>query len=466
MRRLPSVRPERRATGLRRRLLVGAASVVASVVLLELLSFAIATGWRGSDFLTRARAERQQLIAGSSSTLPMPAGEVPAALQFYALHPYLGFVADPTSTTGPVRSSRGTMVPTSLGFFRHRRGPAPATGRPLRIGVFGGSVAFLFSLKADRLLARALRASPVARDRDVIVQSFALPGHKQPQQLFALAYLLLLGERFDVVVNIDGFNELALPVTENLPQGTAAIYPRSWSQLVAAAPSMGLVEHAAGVVSLREMRRLLAMAFAWPPLSLSPTGNLSWRIFDDALTARIGAREADLAQWSSAQGGYRASGPAPTARAAGDPFPELVELWRQSSLLMHQLCVANGIAYVHVLQPNQYLPGAKPLGDDERRVAYREDHPYRVAVERGYPLLIEAGGSLTASGVRFVDLSRIFAEVQEPLFVDDCCHFNQRGNAILANRLARELIAALPAAPSSSSSVAPGPSSATAATTH
>jgi hypothetical protein len=35
--------------------------------------------------------------------------------------------------------------------------------------------------------------------------------------------------------------------------------------------------------------------------------------------------------------------------------------------------------------------------------------------------------------VRFHDLSRVFAEVEEPLYVDDCCHFNRQGNRLLAD---------------------------------
>lgn len=35
-------------------------------------------------------------------------------------------------------------------------------------------------------------------------------GWKQPQQLLALNYFLSLGQRFDVIVNLDGFNEIAL----------------------------------------------------------------------------------------------------------------------------------------------------------------------------------------------------------------------------------------------------------------
>ena len=33
---------------------------------------------------------------------------------------------------------------------------------------------------------------------------------------------------FDAVVNVDGFNEVTLPLAENVPLGVAVHYPRSW----------------------------------------------------------------------------------------------------------------------------------------------------------------------------------------------------------------------------------------------
>lgn len=334
------------------------------------------------------------------------------------------------------------MVPTDLGFYRRRLDVPPRTKDPLRIGVFGGSVAFLFSLKADHLLERAVRASPVSDGRDVVVQSFALPGYKQPQQLFALIYALMSSQRFDVVVNVDGFNEIALPLTENVPQATAPIYPRSWALLVSSAPPLALVEQAARSVTLGDTRRLLARAFDQPVVRSSPTANLLWRASDGVLGRRLETSDAELSRWSSRQAGYRAHGPVGT-RPDDEVLADLVEVWRNGSLLMHRFCAANGIAYVHVLQPNQYVPGAKPFDEAERRIAFRDDHPYRPIVERGYPLLVEAGASLRSSGVQFDDLSLLFAGRREPLFVDDCCHFNERGNELLAARVADGVIAAL-----------------------
>jgi hypothetical protein len=125
----------------------------------------------------------------------------------------------------------------------------------------------------------------------------------------------------------------------------------------------------------------------------------------------------------------------------------LVAIWRRSSEEMAVLARANDIRYLHVLQPNQYVEGSKPMGPDERRIATPPDHPYRDGAVLGYPLLRAESGRLRASGVEFYDATGLFADVEEPLYVDGCCHFNRRGNEILARFLAARILEGL-AAPS------------------
>ncbi len=41
--------------------------------------------------------------------------------------------------------------------------------------------------------------------------------------------------------------------------------------------------------------------------------------------------------------------------------------------------------------------------------------------------------------MRFVDLTRIFADVRETIYRDACCHYNRTGNEMIAERMAREI---------------------------
>ena len=96
---------------------------------------------------------------------------------------------------------------------------------------------------------------------------------------------------------------------------------------------------------------------------------------------------------------------------------------------------------MHFLQPNQYLPGSKPLmtGEEKWKV-FHENYVGRNAVEHGYPLLQQAGQDLTAEGIEFHDLTQLFQETSETTYRDECCHLNETGNAMLAKRIAEALI--------------------------
>jgi hypothetical protein len=124
----------------------------------------------------------------------------------------------------------------------------------------------------------------------------------------------------------------------------------------------------------------------------------------------------------------------------------------QASIQMRDLATANGARYFHFLQPNQYVEGSKVFSEEEKRVADVDAysgrefpyHPsvrnYKRAARLGYPLLIESGAELRKQGVRFVDLTTIFAEVRETIYRDACCHYNLAGYEMIAERMAREII--------------------------
>jgi hypothetical protein len=98
------------------------------------------------------------------------------------------------------------------------------------------------------------------------------------------------------------------------------------------------------------------------------------------------------------------------------------------------------MAYLHFLQPNQYVAGSKEMGPEERAVAYFEGHPFQRSVVVGYPKLVKAGQELREQGVAFFDLTGILAGRKEPLYVDTCCHLGKPGYEIIASRIADEIV--------------------------
>ena len=78
------------------------------------------------------------------------------------------------------------------------------------VGIFGGSGAAWFCEGGSDRLGSRLAEAPSFRGREIVPLCFAHEGYKQPQQLLILSYFLSIGQELDLVVNIDGFNEVAL----------------------------------------------------------------------------------------------------------------------------------------------------------------------------------------------------------------------------------------------------------------
>lgn len=65
--------------------------------------------------------------------------------------------------------------------------------------------------------------------------------------------------------------------------------------------------------------------------------------------------------------------------------------------------------------------------------------PDRQWVENNYAHFAVAGVALRSEGIAFFDLRQLYDDVSSTIYRDECCHFNQGGNDLLANRVA-ELI--------------------------
>ena len=77
------------------------------------------------------------------------------------------------------------------------------------IGIFGGSIALsVVKLTMPQLFDEVFAQVPQLHGKKVVLLSFAREGFKQPQELETLAYFLSLGQRFDLVINIDGASEI------------------------------------------------------------------------------------------------------------------------------------------------------------------------------------------------------------------------------------------------------------------
>jgi hypothetical protein len=345
-------------------------------------------------------------------------------LRTEVLHPYLGFVPNPELGAAPDR-----IHPTDhYGFFNYIRPlPRRAPDR-LNVAILGGSVAAQLGHEDAQLVA-SLQAVPAFAGKHIEVSNLALGGYKQPQQLMTLAWFLALGAEFVIIVCLDGFNDIALHPLENQPSHVSPLYPRGWNFRTATVVDPTRLEAIGEIVFLRRQRAELAAAYARAPWRWSPLANLRWRSRDRALAGRL--FEARRSLQPPAQDSYQSTGPTVKYENDAQMFEDLSRIWARCSLQLDRLVRANGGRYYHFLQPNQYVPNSKQMGAAERARAWEEHHPYRPLVEKGYPLLTQRGEELRKQGVRFQDLTMLFAGHQEPLYGDTCCHVGRDGNRLL-----------------------------------
>jgi|GEM_PF-369709 len=136
------------------------------------------------------------------------------------IHPYVGYVFD------PYRNLKRAGEISEFGFFqKDQRIPIrKKSPNEIIIGIFGGSFAASVYARSASLLRERLAITGQA----ISVLNFSRGGGKQPEQLAILAYMLSMGAEFDMVINIDGFNEVALPPVANIPKGVYPFYPRQW----------------------------------------------------------------------------------------------------------------------------------------------------------------------------------------------------------------------------------------------
>ncbi len=386
-------------------------------------------------------AEQQRVTAAQQPFQPGGYFVAPAVI-----HPYLGAVMEPKDDGGKL-SIDGKYRITEFGFIDEGPPIHQRSNDRVIVGILGGSVARQFSLNATDTLAAELAQSPEFAGRQFQFVRLASDGYKQPQQLMTLNYLLTLGAEFDLVINLDGVNEAALPGIDNIPFGVFSAYPRDWGKMVAGTSSPEFVRRGGYVSYLRQQQRDDAQWFGSIPWRYSPTALMVWGIRKNRSDHTISQQMEELSRFTQKERTYCGSGPPETFASPAEIYEHCTELWSRSSILLHQVCAARGIRYFHFLQPNQYLPGSKPIGPREAADAVKEGSPMCVAVRTCFPLMQAQAPRLAEAGVAFTDLTGVFADHPEPIYKDVCCHVELVGDLIMAKAIAARIRQADPQPP-------------------
>ena len=192
-----------------KRLFFGSIVVLLTYLVAESIGFLVVSIQQRKLFSwTVARVERDRILGETESHL---------ASSSRVVHPYLGYVFRPPEILQLNHLGERLRDPVSeFGFPYTSQSPVQKrTSERIIIGILGGSVAANFFDIGRQRFEVDLRQAGIFRDRELLFVNLAMGGYKQPQQLLVVSYLLALGAEFDVIINIDGFNEVALHEAEN-----------------------------------------------------------------------------------------------------------------------------------------------------------------------------------------------------------------------------------------------------------
>ena len=365
------------------------------------------------------------------------------------LHPYFG----PTHRQGypfdipePLRenASSPARVPTNnFGFASTHNYPFVKTSpNQFVIGMFGGSVGAWFCQVGAHRLVEDLKANAFFKTREIVPLCLSHEGYKQPQQLLVLSYFLSIGQTFDLVLNIDGFNEVTLSSFNNqrgldisMPSAMhldplvnlvnqATLTPEKLQSLAAISQYKERINYLVGRL---QHNRIAAINFVLERLHRSATTSYQ------AEVARFAALPSNPSDAS-----LILATPSVTQRDEAKALADSARSWSEASALMQTMLAARGVPYFHILQPNQYFT-TRSFSAEEAKVARSNASPFKHGAEKGYPLLVNESEGLK-SRVNFLNATGIFDRESSAVYMDDCCHYTLRGNQLLADTIVRLIL--------------------------
>ena len=354
------------------------------------------------------------------------------------LHPYYGY------ETIEGHEATAWQVDYAQKLKRELRTGAVTDPQPLSILVVGGSVARIFTdpVKNGGLepMLKVIESGVEGLNRPVVVLGHGRESFKQPQQVMLLAYLFALGLKPDVVVNLDGFNEVGIGLL-NSELDMHPLFPSQphWTQLLGLNETTAKRNYWSEEVILVQARARRAAALAESShLDASAILGFAARRFVAACVEDWRNASRALSRIASSNRLNPVSYGLPIEGGESDQLRLIVDSWVECSSSMNAMCSERGIVYLHVLQPTLLDDGSKSLTPEERSEGVALPAIER-GVRLGYPLLRAAIPRLQARGVEVLDASMLFEDVEERVYYD-LCHFNRPGTEMLGEAIGQALL--------------------------
>lgn len=379
---------------------------------------------------------------------------------YYRLHPYFGFTYKPgfhPTLTALAANSDGFVSPNDYPFKKQNK-------NQYIVGIFGGSAAQYFAMNEfdHHSLANYLNKLPGFQDKEIVILNFALPGGKQPQQALILSYFLSLGQDLDLVINLDGFNDVYHAARNNKHLVDVPMPASSFELPLLEIANNDLSPEEANLVLsiLQDKERLKSLLVDATQCKLA-SSYLVRAMLIKHYTAVYESHRLEFSQAAQESSKQRKQDPVIRINRVDTPladealYQKAAAIWVNSSIAMNSMLATRHVPYVHFIQPNQYYSTARKFSEQERTIAFTQngESEYRDSISRGYPILLTRISDLKNAKVAIFSAVNIFDNIPEPVYFDDCCHYNDAGNEILARFMSNQIKSVLEQNPSQ---VAPG----------
>ncbi|MEZ6017073.1 MAG: hypothetical protein R3F49_18295 [Planctomycetota bacterium] len=424
-----------------RKALISSLSLLAGLALAELVT-RVALSFEGAS---HSSAARRSAWEGQLDWILRPHGPIAMGMIDYdvADEEDLGKHAESTVLSPYLGFELGPLLADYVAHAEYFAQPEAESN--FDVLVLGGSVAAIMAADAParKALEAELAAEPRLAGRTIRLHGQARAGYKAPQTSILCELLFQLGWRPDLVVLLDGFNEVAL-ANENRTLGAHPLYPAlvNWAHLAPEVdPSNSDIDHLVEMnLAQRSARRLLEAGLEWRLYHSALGSQLLDALLSRPTKRHARALRAIEQRHSGVDIPLAIRGPVPPKSLASG-MQSCLRIWVESAVSLAAACRARGIPFLHVLQPTLHDVGAKPMTPNEARVGRISD-AWKEGVLAGYPLLREQGAELTRRGVHFVDGSGLFKDWADDLYYD-ACHVTSPGSQALA-RFIGEQARALP----------------------
>jgi len=288
---------------------------------------------------------------------------------------------------------------------------------------------------------------PGLKDKEFIILSFATGGYKQPQQLLILNYFLALGQELDMVVNIDGFNEVALSNLNNKNQIDLAMPSLQHIQ-----PLTNLANNSLSIKAMKATVRIQENK-AQINQALTTLQNCTLAACDAFTSVYIqnlvNNYKTDVIKFEKERTKQQDGGSViyintnKSVLEDSVAFEQMAQNWAKSSIFMHKVLSASNVPYFQVLQPNQYYQTKRVFGEAEKQIAFHQETPYAKAVELGYPALFKKFPNLEKNNIDILNGVNVFDKTRDAVYMDSCCHYNQAGEVIFSDYVGSSILEVL-----------------------